>query len=118
MKLYLEPIVEEREDGTINLTLIKATPKNIDERIRNLGGFKKANFEIDKIVEIVRNTDSSDEATEMLRKEFKLTRPQAKFMINVTLDELASYCAPNAWQVEIDDLKSLKKLVEKYEEEY
>lgn len=111
MKLYLEPIVEELEDGSIRTTLIKATPKNIDERIRNLGGFKKANFDIEKIVEIVRNTGSSYEAAEMLRKEFKLTYPQAKFMVSVTLDELSIYCAPNAWHVEIDKLESLKKLV-------
>lgn len=118
MKLYLDHFVEELEDGSIRTTLIKATPQNIDERIRNLVGFKKANFDIDKIVEIVRNTGSSDEAAETLRKEFKLTRPQARFMINVTLDELSTYCAPNAWHVEIDKLKSLKKLVEKDVEEY
>jgi DNA gyrase/topoisomerase IV subunit A len=111
MKLYLDPIVEEWEDGTINVTLIKATPKNIDERIRNLGGFKKANFDIENIVEIVRNTGSSDEAAEMLRKEFKLTHPQANFMVNVTLDELSTCCAPKAWQNEIGKLKALKKLV-------
>ena len=118
MKLYLEPIVEELEDGSIRTTLTKATPKNIDERIRNLEGFKKANFDIERITQIVRISNSSDEASEMLRKEFKLTRPQAKFMINVTLDELSTCCAPNAWQVEIDKLKALKKIVEKYEEEY
>ena len=111
MKLYLEPIVEELEDGSIRTTLIKATPKNIDERIRNLGGFKKANFDIEKIVEIVRNAGSSDEAAEMLREEFKLTRPQAKFMVNVTLDELSDYCVPQAWQEEVDKLKALKDFV-------
>lgn len=112
MKIYLDPIVEECEDGTINVTLIKATPNNIDERIRNLGGFKKANFDVDRITKIIRKSNSSDEASEMLRKEFKLIRPQAKFMINVTLDELATFCAPNAWQEEIDKLNALKKLVE------
>ena len=112
MKLYLEPIVEELEDGSIRTTLIKATPKNIDERIRNLGGFKKANFDVDRIIKIIRKSNSSDEASEMLRKEFKLTRPQAKFMINVTLEELSIYCAPKAWQEEIDKWKALKKLVE------
>lgn len=51
MKLFFDPIVEELEDGLIRTTLIKATPKNIDERIRNLVGFKKAQFDIDKIVQ-------------------------------------------------------------------
>ena len=111
MKIYLDPIVEEKEDGTICTTLIRATPKNIDERIRNLSGFKKAQYDIEKILKIIRAANSDDEAEKILHDTFKLTRSQAHFMINTTIEEVAFYCNPKRLQVEINNRKALKMIV-------
>lgn len=111
MKIYLDPIVDEQEDGSICTILFRATPSRIDERIKDLEGFRKAKFDIDKIVNVIRCASSSDEAEEQIRKKFKLTHSQARFMINATIDEMAIYCNPDRWQEEVEKWKALKKLV-------
>lgn len=116
MKLYLDSIVEELEDGSIRTTLIKATPKNIDERIRNLEGFKKVNFDIGKVVNMIRDLGfSNDDAAKitLLCMKFKLTRAQAQFIVNAIKNDAENiHFSPKGWQEEIEKLKALKKLVE------
>ena len=115
MNIYLEPIVEELEDGTIRTTLIKATPKIIVKRISNLEGFKKINFDIEKVVSMIRDIGfSNDDFAKkwLLRTKFKLTQAQAEFMVNAIKNDAASiYCNPKEWQDEIDKWKALKKIV-------
>lgn len=116
MKVYMDPIVDVGKDGTICTIIFPATPRLIDERIKNLEGFKKAKYNIDKIVEIVRGAISTDDAEEKLYKTFKLTHSQANFMIKTTFDDMVQYCCKDFLLEEIEKWKVLRDLVDESDE--
>ena len=111
MKIFMEPIVDVLENGTVNTVVIRATPSMVENRIKNLDGFKKAKFDFDKIVDIIQGVTSIEDAIKQLRKEFGLTHTQANFMLNVSIKELSVFCNPEEWQIEVGKWKALKELV-------
>lgn len=111
MKLYLEPTIDHSRDGTYFTMMQRVTPQLIDDRIKRLNGFKKARFDIDKIVSIVRNSSSKQDAEDSLRKAFKLTAPQAYFILNATIEEMEIYCNKKKWEEEVSRWLVLKELL-------
>ena len=111
MKIFMEPIVNVLENGTVNAVVLRATPKMVENRIKNLHCFKKAKFDIDKIVDMIQSATSIEEAIRQCRKEFGLTHTQANFMLNVSIEELSVYCNPEEWRIEVGKWKALKELV-------
>lgn len=112
MKIYLEPDVDNGSDGTYFALVQRVTPRLIDDRIKRLNGFKKAKFDVEKILSTIRNSASKEDSEYNLRKKFKLTAPQAHFMLNATIDEMSIYCNKDKWEAEVARWSALKELLQ------
>ena len=111
MKLFIEPIIDKGVDGTCFTMVHRVTPQLIDDRIRRLNGFKKAKFDLEKIVSIIRGSSSEQDAEDALRKTFRLTAPQANFVLEASFEDLPLYCNREKWEAEISRWMALKELI-------
>lgn len=111
MKIYAEPKTNVAEDGTITVTNMKLTPTVVNKLMKDLLGYKRARYDLNQIVEIIRNASDKKEAEKELRKRFKLTCSQAHFLTESTIKETAKYCNPELWEKEMDKLKALLELL-------
>ena len=107
MNIYSKPKVSITEDGTIEITCARLTPSCINELIENMDGYRKANFDFSMITETISNANGKEEGEAALRKKFKLTHSQARFMTEASIEETIDYCNNDMWKKTIDKYRSL-----------
>ncbi|PIE78374.1 MAG: DNA gyrase subunit A [Candidatus Delongbacteria bacterium] len=86
LKQYLEQFILHREDVIVRRTEFDL--KKAKDRIHILEGLKKALDNIDRIIEIIRGSRTTDDAKKSLIEEFDFTEIQAAAILAMRLSQL------------------------------
>lgn len=86
--------------------------KQINERLERAEGLSKVIIDIDKTIELIKNSESSSEASKKLMKEFEITEEQANYILGLSLSVLTK-ADRDKILLEIERLKEEQDEIEK-----
>ncbi len=106
LKTYLQEFIDFRKEVILRRTAFEL--KKAETRLHILKGLKTAIENIDRIIEIVKGSESPQIAQEQLQKEFGLSERQSKAILDMKLQRLTGL-----EREKIDsELKTLQKEIE------
>lgn len=86
MKDLIAQFLELRKSVVSNK--LKSQLESLEKNISRLSGLIKVIVDIDKAIEIIRKSDSSEIASSKLQKSFKITAEQAEYVLSMQLRKL------------------------------
>jgi len=106
LKEMIQHFVDHRHEVVVRRSEFDL--RNAEEREHILVGLRKAVDNIDEVVEIIKKAKDPAQASQRLRKRFKLSEPQAEAILNMRLSRLTGLEVEKL-KAELKDVRALIK---------
>lgn len=111
MKLYAKPIVTTDEDGTISVKVPAITPEYVNTRLEELAILKRINYNLDEVINTVKEAPSEWEAQMSLWGDLKIAPHEARLLLEMSLEDL-THINPNYCEAEAVRWRTIKTMLE------